>query len=186
MGIRTEQGKIEAYVFEKDIRDTRMSGLRDGFASAPGVAFIGQFVGAFSLFGRVLADDLAQLQGRIDGEYFDAGIRSQWSVNLTGDRFAAPKRASPDLCALVCVRANDDPFELLGRLDERFGDLPPSKSYGAAVVTAHDFDVLVDLGAGTVENVIEMVLDLRKVPGIGRTSTAVADLANNAIRPPQS
>jgi hypothetical protein len=183
MGIRTREGKIEAYVFERDIRDTRVSGLREGFAAAPGVAFIGQFVGAFSLFGRVLADDLGQLQRRIDGEYFDAGIRSQWSVNLTGDRLAAPKRASPDLCALVQVRTTEDPFEVLGRLDERFGGLPEDRSFGAAVATADDFDVLVDLGADTLEHVIDMVLDLRGVAGVGRTATAVADLADNAIRP---
>jgi hypothetical protein len=29
------------------------------------VRFVGQFVGAFTLFARVVADDLAQLQGRI-------------------------------------------------------------------------------------------------------------------------
>ena len=55
--------------------------------------------------------------------------------------------------------------------------------YGAAVVTAADFDLLVDLGADTIEQVIDRVVELRGIPGIGRTSTALADLTDNAIRP---
>jgi hypothetical protein len=180
MGIRTEpDNKIEAYVFERHIEATRTSGLRESFASQPGVAFVAQFIGAFSLFGRVLADSLQELQSRIDTEYFDAGIRSDWSVNLTGDRERAPKRFSPDICALVKAKVTDDPYIVVERIDERFD----GRSYGAAVVTADDFDVLVDLGAATIEDVVDMVLELRRhVEGIGRTSTALADLASNAIR----
>jgi hypothetical protein len=180
MDIRTADGELEAYVFERDIAPEGVNSIKGTFASTPGVRFVGQFVGAFTLFARVVADDLSQLQHRIGGEYWEAGIRSDWSVNLTGGRLAAPKRASPDICALVCARSNDDPFDVIGRLDERFLE---EGAYGAAVVTARDFDLLVDLGAGTVEEVIDRVLALRDINGIGRTSTAVADLADNAIRP---
>lgn len=178
MGIRTAEDKIEAYVFERHLEAGRVGDLRSALAAQPGVAFVAQFIGAFSLFARVVADDLAELQQRIDGAYFDAGVHSDWSLNLTGDRLAAPKRASPDVCALVCARATADPFGVLDRIDQVFEGRP----YGAAVVTARDFDVLVDLGADTLEAVIDMVLELRNVDGIGHTSTAVADLANNAIR----
>ncbi len=182
MGIRTEEGKIEAYVFESHVESRRIDDLRASFASAPGVRFVGQFVGAFSLFGRVVADDLGELQRRIAGEYWDAGIHSDWSLNLTGSRLAAPKRASPDVCALVCARATADPFAVIEAIDRRFD----GSAYGAAVVTARDFDLLVDLGADSLEEVVERVLDLRHVDGIGHTSTAIADLADNAIRPKQS
>lgn len=182
MALRTEEGKIEAYVFESHIENRSITELRRSFAAAPGVRFVGQFVGAFSLFGRVVADDLGELQRRIAGEYWDAGIHSDWSLNLTGSRPAAPKRASPDICALVCARTTADPFDVIKTLDGRFGD----NAYGAAVVTARDFDLLVDLGADSLEEVVERVLDLRHVDGIGRTSTAIADLADNAIRPKQS
>ena len=76
-----------------------------------------------------------------------------------------------------------DLFELLEALDKRF---LREGAYGAAAVTASDFDLLIDLGAETVEEVIDRVRDLRGVPGIGRTSTALADLADNAIRPAES
>jgi hypothetical protein len=179
MDIRTQEGELEAYVFERDIGPEGVDSLKETFATTPGVRFVGQFVGAFTLFARVVADDLGQLQRRIGGEYWEAGIRSDWSVNLTGARLAAPKRASPDICALVCIRTNGDPFEVIGRLDDRFLE---EGAYGAAVVTASDFDLLVDLGADTVEEVIDRVLALREIDGIGRTATALADLAD-AIHP---
>jgi hypothetical protein len=180
MDIWTEdKHELEAYVFERDIGSEGIDPLKNTFAGKGGVRFVGQFVGAFTLFARVVADDLAQLQGRIKGEYWEAGIRSDWSLNLTADRLAAPKRASPNICALVCARADDDPFEIIKALDGRFLE---EGAYGAAVVTARDFDLLVDLGADTVEDVLARVVALRAVPGIGRTSTAIADLADNAIR----
>lgn len=179
MGIRTEEGLLEAYVFERHLEGRGIDDLRGSFAATPGVRFVGQFVGAFSLFGRVVADDLGQLQRRIASEYWEAGIHSDWSLNLTGSRAAAPKRGSPDICALVCARTTADPFEVIEAADERF----LGTAYGAAVVTARDFDLLVDLGADTVEEVVDRVVELRRVPGIGRTSTAIADLADNAIRP---
>jgi len=177
--IRTKDGELEAYVFERDVGPEGIDSLKSSFAGAPGVRFVGQFVGAFTLFARVVADDLPQLQGRIREEYWEAGVRSNWSLNLTGERLAAPKRASPDICALVCARADDDPFQVLNALDGRFLE---EGAYGAAVVTAQDFDLLVDLGADTVEDVVDRVLALRGVNGIGRTATAIADLAGNAIR----
>jgi hypothetical protein len=178
MDIRTQEGKIEAYVFERHIEGKSISALRSDFASQPGVAFVAQFVGAFQLFARVVVDELAELQNLIDGDYRNAGIHSDWSVNLTGQRVAAPKRASPDICALVCVKANGNPFEIIEAIDQEFD----GTSYGAAVVTAADFDLLVDLGADSIEAVIDRVKQLRRIDGIGRTATAVADLADNAIR----
>jgi hypothetical protein len=180
MDIRTAEGEIEAYVFERHIEASGIDGLKSSFATAPGVRFVGQFVGAFNLFARVVAADMGELQRRIAGEYWEAGIHSDFSVNLTGNRPAAPKRGSPPICALVCVKVKADPFDVLERLDEEFLS---AGAYGAAVVTAADFDVLVDLGADTVEDVIDRVLQLRGLPGIGRTSTALADLTDNEIRP---
>jgi hypothetical protein len=184
MEIRTEAGEIEAYVFERHIGGAGIDEIKSGFAGAPGVRFVGQFVGAFNLFARVVANDLGELQRRIAGEYWEAGIHSDFSINLTGARPAAPKRHSPDICALVCAKATADPFELLDVLDERFLEANPT--YGAAAVTAVDFDLLIDLGGDTVEEVIDLVRDLRRVPGIGRTATALADLGGNAIRPEES
>ena len=180
MAIRTADGEIEAYIFERHVDAAGFEGVKSGLSRAPGVAFVGQFVGAFNLFARVVAGDLGELQRRIANEYWEAGVRSDFSINLTGDRPAAPKRASPNICALVCAQVTQDPFDVLDALDELFLDVIP---YGAALVTAPDFDVLVDIGGDTIEDVVDRVFELRGIPGIGRTSTALADLAENAIRP---
>jgi len=170
---------LEAYVFESVADPTRIADVRSQLAAAPGVAFVAQFVGHFSLFARVTAESLAQLQERIDGDYREAGIRSDWSLNLTASSAAAPKRASPDICALVCARAESDPFEIRRALDSGF----LQTGEGAAVMNHANYDLLVDLGADSIDEVVERVKELRAQPGIGRTATAFADLANNAIRP---
>jgi hypothetical protein len=184
MGIRTAEGLLEAYVFEEHMEGGRIDEIKQTFARTPGVQFVGQFVGSFSLFARVVAADLSELQNRIKTEYWEAGIHSSWSLNLTASSAAAPKRASPDICALVCARAQGDPFEIWEALDASF--LRKDEGEGAAVVNARDFDLLVDLGAHTIEDVIDRVSALRAFDGIGRTSTAFANLADNAIRPPKS
>jgi hypothetical protein len=181
MDIRTDpDSQIEAYIFERHVQGAGITTIKAALSMQPGVKFVGQFVGAFTLFARVVANDLSELQGRIENEYWRAGIRSDVSLNLTANRPAAPKRQSPDICAMICCQTSVDPFGLLSQLDDEFLD---EGAYGAAVVNAPDFDVLVDLGADTVEDVLDRILRLRKIQGITRTATAFADLGNgNAIR----
>lgn len=178
-GMWTAEGLLEAYVFESVAEPASIAEVKTQLADTPGVAFVAQFVGHFSLFARVTAESLGQLQERIDGDYRQAGIRSDWSLNLTASSAAAPKRGSPDFCALVCARAESDPFEIQGALDSMF--LLPGE--GAAVINHADFDLLVDLGADTIDDLVKRVKLLRTQQGIGRTATAFADLADNAIRP---
>ena len=181
-GLWTAEGLLEAYVFESVADPVGITAVKTQLADAPGVAFVAQFVGHFSLFARVTAASLGELQGRIDGEYREAGVRSKWSLNLTASSAAAPKRASPDLCALVCARSEGDPFEIRAGLDSVFLE----RGEGAAVINHDDFDLLVDLGAETIDDLVKRVKLLRAQEGIGRTATAFADLADNAIRPGKS
>ena len=181
MEIRTAEGLIEAYVFEEHIEGGRIGYIKETFSRAPGVQFVGQFVGSFGLFARVVAHDLAELQSRIENEYWEAGVHSKWSLNLTAYSTLAPKRGSPPICALVRARATDDPFEVRDALDDGF----LLEGEGAAVINDQDFDLLVDVGGDTIEHALDRVVAVRAFPGIGRTSTAFADLSD-AIRPSQS
>lgn len=178
-GIRTAEGLLEAYVFETHTDDGRIGEIKERLATAPGVRFVAQFVGHFSLFARVTAADLGELQARIDGPYRDAGVHSKWSLNLTAEAAAGPKRGSPHLCALVLARATADPFEVRSALDAGF----LQTGEGAAVINDQDFDLLVDLGANTIEELVQRVKDLRRREGIGRTATSFADLRDNELRP---
>ena len=60
----------------------------------------------------------------------------------------------------------------------------PTKSTSKAKATTY-IDATVDVGGDTIEEALDRVVAVRAFPGIGRTSTAFADLAD-AIRPQQS
>jgi len=81
----------------------------------------------------------------------------------------------------VRARATKDPFEVRDALDDGF----LLEGEGAAVFNDQDFDLLVDVGGDTIEEALDRVVAVRAFPGIGRTSTAFADLAD-AIRPSQT
>ncbi len=176
----TDDHMLEAYVFETHLEAGRAADIKSQLISQDGVQFVAQFVGHFSLFARVTAASLGELQERIDGVYRDAGVHSDWSLNLTAGAAAGPKRGSPQFCALVCARATKDPFEVRAALDAGF----LNDGEGAGVINAEDFDLLVDLGADTMDELVQRVKDLRAVPGIGRTATSFADLLanDNAVR----
>jgi hypothetical protein len=148
------------------------------------VQFAGRFVGSFVGFGRVVAPDLETLQSWIDGQYWDAGVRSDWSVVVKPSSLSIPKRRSPDYCAMIRVRvAHDvDPEELLDRLDEHYHDTWEAMGYGAAVVSGGSFDLLVELGADSLPELWSRVRELRGQAGVARTATAVAFLPNNGLR----
>jgi hypothetical protein len=186
---RTDDGLYEAYIFEKHVDPIGIAVVRKRLAAAPGVEFVAQFVGAFSLFARVVADSLATLQQRIVVDYFEAGIRSDYSLNLTGPKPTAPKRGSPPICALVCCSVDTpDAIAFDSQLEARMtAQLTGTQTYASAVVNAPDFDVLADLGADTLEEVLDLVVTLRTELGPGaRTATAFADLRDNEIRPGQA
>ena len=185
---RTEDNLYEAYIFEQHVDPRGIAAVKTALAAAPGVEFVAQFVGAFSLFARVVADDLGQLQQRIAEDYFEAGIRSDYSLNLTGPKPTAPKRGSPPIFAMVCCSTDaSDVFALDRAVEASFQRLPDGQSYASAVVNAPDFDILVDLGAQNLEDALDLVVRLRnELPAGARTATAFADLRDNEIRPTQT
>jgi hypothetical protein len=188
---RTEDDLYEAYIFERHVAPAGISAVKKFLAMQPGVEFVAQFVGAFNLFARVVAPDLGTLQQRIAEDYFEAGIRSDFSLNLTGPKPTAPKRGSPPICALVCCSVDvPDAITFDAQLEDKFNDFLaanrdqfPKGTYASAVINHPDFDVLVDLGEDSIEKVLDLVLQLRTFLGDGaRTATAFADLTNNEIR----
>jgi hypothetical protein len=182
VSIRTQEGLLEAYVFEEHIEGGRVDEIKEAFAGTSGVQFVGQFVGSFSLFARVVATELSELQDRIKGEYWEAGIHSSWSLILTGGSAVAPKRASADLCALVCARAQGDPFAIWESLDATFLDKEPAKVQRCERARLRHPG---GLGSDTIE--VRSIGSARsRVRRIGRTSTAVANLAATRSDPPRA
>jgi hypothetical protein len=154
------------------------------FAPDP-VKFTAQFLGSFNVYTRLETPLLADAQSFIAGPLWEVGIRSQASTELQVSRILGPKRASPDYCALVRVQAAGDPVALLNALDDTFeGKVDPDTyGYGAAVVSGRGFDLLVDLGRPSFEELKVAILeDLRGVDGIAGTDSSFAFLPGNAIR----
>ncbi len=177
---------IQAHLFSHGEPGRRPSDVVSDAAKllGRGVTFAGRFVGSFSVYAHVEADALKDLQDLIDGPLWDAGFRSDWSLEVQRSQIMGPKRGSPDHCALVRVRPEGDPFDLLGRLDDHFGPLYDGDTYwyGAAVVSGRGYDLLVDLGRPTWDQLRAAVLeDLRGVAGIAGTDTSVAYLPGNAV-----
>jgi hypothetical protein len=177
------QHQVDAYVFVHDFEGRPSERLGELFGNES-VRFSGRFVGSFGGFAAVVAPDLETLQSWIDGTYWDAGIRSDWSVVVKPSNVSIPKRRSPDYCALIRVRVADgvDPEELLARLDAHYEHNWEEMGYGAAVVTGGSFDLLVELGAGSLPELWDRVRELRSQAGVARTATAVAFVPNNGLR----
>jgi len=154
-------------------------------ANGDQVKFVAHFIGSFLVYTRVETPSLEDAQAFIAGPLWDAGVRSQTSTELKVSSIRGPKRASPPYCALVRVRAAGSPFELLDALDATFKDKFEENTYwyGAAVVSGRGFDVLVDLGRPSFEELWKAIVeDLLTVGGIADTDSSFAYLPGNAIR----
>jgi hypothetical protein len=183
----------EWYFFSNDVPSGKTpKQVVDEIANQPGVKFVAQFVGEHKIFGRVDHHLLAELQSAIGESYIPAGILSTWVRLDVPSRIMAPKRGSPDYCAIVSVRTDNDPEEVLSAIDDRFeerylADEPEHDhfSYGAGTVTGSDFEILVDLGADTHGEVVRTAkVDLGGVTGVLRPLRILtAYLPNNARRP---
>lgn len=179
---------VVSYVFLTN-PDRPPSQAKQDLAETPGCYFVAEFVGTFHVFAALEHDTIQELQAA-SGDYWNAGVRSEFVVLQKPSAVAVPKRGSPIHCAIVRATARDDPFAVLDRLDETFGgrfeaDEPDHASfwYAAGIVTG-PYDLLIDLGADTHQELMRTIVeDLRGVQGIGKTITAVAFLPGNAIRP---
>jgi hypothetical protein len=109
---------------------------------------------------------------------------------IKASRLRIPKRGSPDVCALVRAMA-EEPEAVLDSLDEVFAERHEAQqsrpleerdfNFGAAVVSG-TFDLLIELGAPSRPETIELVREVRAVPGVGKTVTSFAHLPGNERR----
>jgi hypothetical protein len=191
---QSEVKQEQWYCFSNDIPPGKtIRQVIDDLAGQPGIRFVAQFTGEYTIFAAAESDTLEELQSAIAENYGPAGISSQW-VKLDGSSsIAAPKRGSPDYCAIVRVKTDGDPEEVLAAIDDRFEeryqqDEPDHHLFGygaCTVVPGPDFQILVDLGADSLHEVIRTAkVDLRAVDGVlPSISMSTSFLPGNAKRP---
>lgn len=173
--------QVDAYVFMHLVDPgANIREVLDRFGSMPSVRFAHQFVGSFIGFGAVTVADLAELQDLIAGDFWGAGVRSEWSIVFQESRMLAPHKTSPPHYALVRVkaapgmtravlRALDDVYE------QRIRNEPPEFHYAAAIVSGRGFDILVELAADSLQEVQDSILtDLASVDGVVSTDSSFA------------
>ena len=152
------------------------------------VVFASTFVGNYVAFVHVRAEDLAALQDTIDRDLWPADIHTKWSVESdyyreqtnAGAVMMGAKRKSPELIALSQVRVQR------GRIGSVLKALRPIDGFVGASVVSGDFDILLQTGGDTFEDVATSLNEVQKIDGILRTSTAFADGRRRATRPEAS
>ena len=147
------------------------------------VIFASEFVGAYRAFAHVRVDDddgqgLKRLQKYIAGPLWDAGARCTYAtesaVAVTSAGKKGAKRGSPGIIGLTRIKvkrskAEDVWTQLVGLIE---GD--PETFVGASIVDG-DFDILLQLGGETLEDVQNAAFELASVTGIARSETALTD-----------
>jgi DNA-binding Lrp family transcriptional regulator len=192
----SEDPAINAYVFMHVLDPAppragfnKIADVLDQFRSKTGVRWAHHFVGSFVAFGAVDADSLEDLQARIAGEFWDAGVRSEWSLAVKPSLYGAPHRASPPFHALIRVRTKRrNPDDVLDDLDAAFAPIvdPLIQEHGevgwrehfyyaAATVSGKGFDILVELAAASMEDLTTLIFErIRPVEGVSSTDSSFA------------
>ena len=162
-----------------------------------GVRWAQQMVGSYVVFGAVTAPSLEVLESWIAKEFWDAGVRSEWSVADRPSRYRAPYKHSPPYYAFVRVRTRGNPRDVLVALDTSMDEkiLPLIDQYGdddqhgqggwrdhfdyrAATVSGKGFDILVELAAYSMEELTETILTfIGRTEGVVSTDTAYSYVA---------
>jgi hypothetical protein len=187
-------GELWSYIISKAAVDgQRPSEFVEAIATLEKVRYTARYKSScpdFEIFTAVTHDDLAELQARIDEDYWVAGLRTQTFTLVSASPLGVPKRHSPDWNALVFAHAKGaDAETVLERIDDVFrprAQADPNRlhfSYAAAVVDG-SYDLLVDLGTDDYDELVRTVRrDLYPIEGFGRPCPGWAYLPGNAQRP---
>lgn len=137
-----------------------------------------EFVGPYAAFAHLRVDgDLADLQDFTAALATDLGIRSNYA--LTGPSYTDSSgqilMAKFRRCEVVCLAGvwaqKGRVHEVLQALGDRMGE-----TFKGATVTFGGSDILLELGASSIEPVTQAALEtLQDIDGVRKTESAFAD-----------
>jgi hypothetical protein len=147
------------------------------------VIFASEFVGPYRAFAHVRVENedgkgLKRLQEFIAGPLWEAGARctfaTETKVATTTDGKKGAKRGSPGIIGLTRIEAKRSKVDHVWTQLEALIQARPETFVGASMVDG-DFDILLQLGGETIEQVQDAALELASVTGIARSGTALTD-----------
>lgn len=173
---------LHAFVFVREVdpgtnvRDV-VGALRE--LGRPQVRFAAETVGTYIGFAHVRTETLGELQDLIVGELWERGVHCdhcvEGGVAQVGTRKAGAKRSTPEIIGLVRVRTRRGAIQdVLDAMADENG--PLRATFRGASIVFGDFDILLQLGGETFEQVAGDALGpLQTIEGITGTDTAFID-----------
>jgi hypothetical protein len=143
------------------------------------VVFAAELVGSSKGFAHLRAETLVELQDFIGAELSQRGVHCSYGAEAdtakVAGRKAGAKRDSPEVIGLVRLRVRKnrtgDVLEALAAEDG-----PLAGSFRGASVVFSDYDILLQLGGDTFEDVAAAAYGpLQQIPWITSTNTAFTD-----------
>jgi DNA-binding Lrp family transcriptional regulator len=145
----------------------------------PRVRFAAEVVGSYLGFAHVRTETLAEMHDLIAGDLWDRGVHCSHNIEKDvarqGERLVGAKRSTPEVIALSRVRTRTGAlYDVLDTMAAEHG--PLRRTFRGASVVFGDFDILLQLGAASYEEVADDAANaLQSIDGIVGTDTAFID-----------
>jgi DNA-binding Lrp family transcriptional regulator len=143
------------------------------------VIFAAELLGSAKGFAHLRAESLAELQDFIGGQLSRRGIASNYGTEADtakiGQRKVGAKRDTPEVIGLIRLRAQKGRVqEVLEAVADEHG--PLRDTFKGASVVFGDYDILLQLGGDTFEEVAAAAYGpLQEIEGIASSNTAFTD-----------
>ncbi|MDH4112538.1 MAG: hypothetical protein OEV60_07650 [Actinomycetota bacterium] len=143
------------------------------------VIFASELVGSAKGFAHLRAESLTELQDFIGGHLSRRGVASNYGTEADtakkGIKKVGAKRDTPEVIGLIRLRTQKGKLqEVLQALADDDG--PLRDTFKGASVVFGDYDILLQLGGDTFEEVAAAAYGpLQQIPGIASSNTAFTD-----------
>jgi hypothetical protein len=159
---------VDAYVFIREADEGAVAGLA-GKAYGE-VRYVAPITGAYLALAVVTVDGLPELEKLVLERFREAGVRA---TETAVPVLHGPNQIKwePEAAVEAFVRI----WVERGRAEEVLGAASNLSGALGAAVCAADFDILLELGGGSFEDVAGTLLnELHQLPGVVRTATSLA------------
>lgn len=145
----------------------------------PRMRFAAEVVGSYLGFAHVRTETLGEMHDLIAVDLWERGVHCSHAIEKDvakqGERLIGAKRSTPEIIALSRVRTRTGAlYDVLDMMAAEHG--PLRRTFRGASVVFGDFDILLQLGGESYEEVADDAANaLQSIDGISGTDTAFID-----------